>query len=319
MSARCSATLLNINRRRAGFTLVELLVVIALIGTLAGLLLPAVQMAREAGRRISCANNLKQIGLALHGYLDANRAFPASSTSDVDEGGWISDPQSQNIHSWRSVILPFLEQSNLLHQINFTVSALDPTNLPVGSQLVPEYRCPSYSGSLVSANPSYTRFSSTLVIANYVAIGASDAGHLYAAVNGLTPDGTMYPQSSIRPVDILDGLSHTLLVVETREQGLMVWTDGGTSAIVASPYDSGNPPTYAGSQSPLNYKPYFDYPSPHADWGPSSQHPDGAMHLFCDGSARFLINEVSPAVYLAIATRAGGETVTPDQLDGLSP
>jgi hypothetical protein len=156
------------------------------------------------------------------------------------------------------------------------------------------------------------------VIANYVVMGASDAGHLYGAVDELKPDGIIYPQSSTRPVDITDGLSNTLLVVETREEHLMVWTDGGTSAITASPYDDGNPPTYAGSQTPLNYQPYFNYPNPLAKWGPSSAHPGGAMHLFADGSARFIVDQVSPTVYQAIATRAGGEVVTPDQLDAVS-
>jgi hypothetical protein len=166
--------------------------------------------------------------------------------------------------------------------------------------------------------PTYTRFSVKLPIANYVALGASDAGHLYGAVDDLKPDGTIYPRSATKPADITDGLSNTLMIVETREQGIMVWVDGGTSAIVAAPYDNGNPPTYAGSDAPLNYKPYFDYPNPRADWGPSSQHPGGAMHLLADGSARFIVDQVSPTVYTAMATRAGGETIDADQLDAVS-
>ena len=163
-------------RRRCGFTLIELLVVIAIIGTLLGLLLPAVQAAREAARRATCLNNMKQIGLALHSHLDANRVFPPSSTSDVDQGGWIVDPKSQNIHSWRTLILPYLELSSLTRQFNFGVSAFDPSNLPAASQLVPYYRCPSYTGPRFSVYPSYTRISKTLTIANYVAMGAPTQG-----------------------------------------------------------------------------------------------------------------------------------------------
>ena len=303
--------------RRCGFTLVELLVVIAIVGTLLGLLLPAVQSARESARRIACANNLKQIGLALHNYLDSYCVFPPSSTSDVEQGGWIPHPTSKNIHSWRSLILPYLDLRSLYQQFDFRVSSLDPSNLLAASQLVPTYRCPSYTGPQFSVAPSYTRFSNTLAIANYVAMGASDVGHLYGAIDDLKPDGTMYPQSTTTPANITDGLSNTVMVVETREEAIMVWVDGGTSAIVASPYDSGNPPTYAGSDAPVNYTPYFDYSTPRVVWGPSSQHPGGAMHLLADSSVRFVTDQASPSVYKAMATRAGGEPVQADDLDAV--
>lgn len=308
-----------VHRLRCGFTLVELLVVIAVIGVLLSLLLPAVQSAREAGRRISCANNMKQIGLALHSHVDAVRVFPPSSTSDVEQGGWISNPQSQNIHSWRSLILPYLEQAGLARSIDFTVSALDPKNLVAAGEIVATYQCPSYVGPAFSTQPAYVRISGRLAVANYVAMGASDVGHLYGAVEGLKPDGIIYPQSKTRPADISDGLSHTVIVAETREEQMMVWIDGGTSAIVAVPYDSTNAPTYAGSDAPLNFRPYFDYPDPRLEWGPSSWHPRGAMHLLADGSAQYIGNDVSVSLYQALATRAGREPITSEELDALGP
>jgi prepilin-type N-terminal cleavage/methylation domain-containing protein len=86
-------------RRPRAFTLVKLLVSIAIVGILAALLLPAVQVARESARRLSCSNNVKQIGLAIHSYYDAHTVFPPSSTSDVEQGGWIIRPQRRHIHS----------------------------------------------------------------------------------------------------------------------------------------------------------------------------------------------------------------------------
>jgi len=109
--------------QRRGFTLVELLVVIAIIGLLVALLLPAVQMARESARRTWCSNNMRQIGLALFNYESTYKVFPPSSTSDVEQGGWLIRPQRKQIHSWLSLILPQLEAGNLSDRINYDVSA----------------------------------------------------------------------------------------------------------------------------------------------------------------------------------------------------
>ncbi|MFO0919296.1 MAG: DUF1559 domain-containing protein, partial [Planctomycetaceae bacterium] len=130
--------------RRAAFTLIELLVVISIIAILLALLLPAVQQAREAARRTACRNNLKQIGLALHNYESAFGTFPAGSTSIIDYGVWSTDPSQYHLHSWASLILPQLDQSNLYNQVNYNVSALDALNVVAASQKIAVYRCPSY-------------------------------------------------------------------------------------------------------------------------------------------------------------------------------
>jgi prepilin-type N-terminal cleavage/methylation domain-containing protein len=294
---------------RRAFTLIELLVVIAIIGLLVALILPAVQQARESARQTSCRNNLKQLGLALHNYHGSFGRLPPSSTSDVEQGGWITDPLTRHIHSWSSLLLPYFDQQNVYNQADFNLSSMHPANLPLASARMPLLRCPSYGGAEFSRDPNYLRFSDRYWITNYAAMGASDIGHLYGQNSGLfAPDGTMYPLSNTRITDMEDGTSQTVLLVESREERMMVRVDGGTGAVVSRPYDEGNPPTYALRAIALNYRPYFTYINPSAEYGPSSRHTGGAFHLLGDGAVRYISENISDHVYTALATRAGGET-----------
>ena len=127
-------------RRRGlekGFTLVELLVVIAIIGILVALLLPAVQKSREAARRIHCQNNLKQMGIALHLYHDTYHVFPPSSTSDVETGVWSSHADRHHLHSWASMMLPFIEQGNLHDRVDYSASSLSAANRAIAETRIP--------------------------------------------------------------------------------------------------------------------------------------------------------------------------------------
>ncbi|MFO1092817.1 MAG: DUF1559 domain-containing protein [Planctomycetaceae bacterium] len=295
---------------RRAFTLIELLVVIAIIGILVALLLPAVQQARESARQTTCRNNLKQIGLALHNYNSAHRTFPPSSTSDVEQGGWITDPTTRHIHSWSTMLLPYIDQQTLHNQIDFNLSSLSPVNLPVAEKLPPTYRCPAYAGPKFSGDANYVRLSPRCAITNYAAMGSTDVGHVYGQNSGLlTPNGTMYPLSHTRIEDIRDGTGQTILTCETRESKMMVWVDGGTASLVARPYDEGNPPTYGARRVSLNFRPYFNYANPTSEYGPSSQHPAGAFHLMADGSVQFISETISERVYAALATPAGQEPI----------
>jgi prepilin-type N-terminal cleavage/methylation domain-containing protein len=294
-------------RRRSGFTLVELLVVIAVIAVLIAILLPAVQQAREAARYITCRNNLKQIGLALHNYANVNRVLPPSSTSNIQFGVWSTNPTQYHLQSWASLILPFVEQQTVSNQVNYDVSALDPLNQKVASQVLAVYRCPSYAGSTYSQSPLYTALSKTYAIRNYAAMGATTVGKLYQ-----NPDGVFYAISSTRITDVKDGTSTTIFIVETREPDAAVWIDGGTAAVAAHPYDDTNPPDYALPQIGLNYTPYFTPVGGQGitcQYGPSSMHPGGITHLFGDGSVRFISPIVNVKVYDALVTMDGHELV----------
>lgn len=300
-------------RRVRGFTLVELLVVIGVICVLMALLLPAVQQVREAARRTQCRNNLKQIGLAFHNYASVNRVLPPSSTSRIDLGVWSPDPTQYPLHSWAGMLLPFVELSTVVMQVNYDVSALDPLNKLAASQMIPVYRCPSYTGPDYSNSSFYLPFSSKYAIRNYAAMGATTVGKLY-----LHPDGVFYAMSSTRMADIKDGTSNTIFVAETREPDAAVWIDGGTGSLTSHPYDQTNPPDYALPQAGINYTPYFvpvDGQGINCAWGPSSMHPGGVLHLFGDGSVHFVAPIIQPTVYDALVTPDGNEVIKGFQID----
>ncbi len=193
---------------RTAFTLVELLVVIAIIGVLVGLLLPAVQSAREAARRMQCSNNLKQIGLALHNYHDTFRSFPP---------GWIRSNGAGDRRyawSWSGAILPFIEQSALqdnsgFGEVNIHSAAADPALLKALQTPVPGYRCPS---DIAPATNNWLAIhSERMATSNYVGTHNSD----YWDVNGDSTQGGMFIENEpTRFRDVLDGTSNTFMVGE---------------------------------------------------------------------------------------------------------
>ncbi len=294
-------------RRIRGFTLVELLVVMAVIAVLIALLLPAVQQAREAARLVQCRNNLKQMGLALHNYASIHGLFPPSSTSQIDFGVWSPQPTQYHLHSWTSLLLPLMEQTNLEAKINYNVSALDPLNATVAATIIPTYRCPTYSGPSYSRSPMYLALGGKYAIRNYAAMGGTTVGKFYQH-----PDGAFFARSSTRIEEITDGSSTTIFIVETREPDAMVWIDGGTAAVTAHAYNEANPPDYSYPQVGINDTPYFNVINNQGIdslYGPSSQHPAGVAHLFGDGSVRVLSESISTPLYDALVTIRGGEKV----------
>jgi type II secretory pathway pseudopilin PulG len=287
----------NDKNRAGAFTIVELLVVIAVIGLLVALLLPAVQQAREAARRSSCLNNMKQIGLAIAQYELSKKTYPPSNTDDI--WNWDMFPTERN-HSWASVIMPYIEESALKDKINFSISSLDPAIQSAAGTIVPIYRCPSYTGPALTGDAHYQ--AGKYAIGNYVSIGATDVDHVYAV--SLKPEGVIFPVSKIRPKDVTDGLSNTMFIAESREEKLRVWIDGRTGSYTALAFGNGLSP-YSQPVA-LNYTPYYVADLKCA-YGPSSMHPGGANHLFGDGSVHFLLDTISKATYMGLCTRAGKE------------
>jgi prepilin-type N-terminal cleavage/methylation domain-containing protein len=287
----------SIVRTPRAFTLVELLVVIAIIGVLVGLLLPAIQASREAARRASCTNSLRQIGLAIAGYQVARTVYPASNTDELNNFDVIGAIPN---HSWASVILPYVEQRQLEATIDYKHSAMHADNQIAAGQVVPLYRCPSYTGAEFSDDPHYPE--GKYAIGNYVALGATDIGHIWLPT--LEPEGVIFPQSATRPADVTDGLSHTALIAESREERMRVWIDGRTAANTALAHESDDGVV---ARASLNVTPYYDDGDIVCAYGPSSTHPGGAYHLLGDGSVQFYRDEIAPVIYSALVTRAGNE------------
>lgn len=225
-------------RRRPAFTLVELLVVIAIIGILVALLLPAVQAAREAARRVSCTNNLKQIGLALHNYHDSFGTLPINMTS----GGSGTTPQgldTTGFYSWLVPILPFVEQQPLYDSINLNISMSDATgptapymayigadhpNAEAARTRVPCYLCPSDSNSstdaMGSALPAPDNYAGN---AGWIpfATGYDGSRATPGKQNGMIPlvspgEDVGWHVNKISFKNVTDGLSNTVAVAERR-------------------------------------------------------------------------------------------------------
>lgn len=307
--------------RLRGFTLIELLVVIAIIAVLIALLLPAVQQAREAARRSQCKNNLKQLGLALHNYESTHTVFPPSSTSGLGEIAAYYDQASSDarmphvhLHSFLSLILPYMDGATIYNKLNYNISSMDPVNRDIGSTPIPTFQCPSYNGSPVAIDDMYvnTIGHNRYANRNYVAMGGDFILELAPASSGGTPSrGIIFPRSKTTFRDITDGASNTIMLVESREERVSAWVDGSYASITSRGLDVTSMPTFSSNEISINKTPYFgpEFGTPEIKWGPSSLHTGGTHHLLGDGAVRFISENIALETYDALSTRNGSEVV----------
>jgi prepilin-type N-terminal cleavage/methylation domain-containing protein/prepilin-type processing-associated H-X9-DG protein len=301
-------------RLKLGFTLVELLVVIAIIGILVALLLPAVQAAREAARRMQCNNRMKQIGLALHNYHDTHKTFPPAAILGnpgrpaYERAGQLPGPYH---HTWTTFILPFLEQQPLYDQVDFRLPAW---GQPIVSTLLSELRCPSDAGLeevSESSDIAWTNYPGTM------------GYHWWAWTSRGSGvwDGVFNCRFQIKIARIKDGTSNVAMVIERHSRGFegpvnrmgagaprrADWAPVFCPAFLATSY--GGWPTNEGGTTRFaevdgsGAKAAWSWFRNHTFQGPtamsygglnshwygfSSQHPGGANHLFADGSVHFV-------------------------------
>ncbi|HLJ92182.1 MAG TPA: DUF1559 domain-containing protein [Gemmataceae bacterium] len=316
---------------RQAFTLIELLVVIAIIAVLIGLLLPAIQKVREAANRVSCQNNLKQIGVALHNYMDTMGTFPSGyiyqPASNLNTGPvahprifdrprpppviHIFDP-NQPGWGWAALLLRQIEQAPLDRTIDYTLPVESPTNVAARNSVLRLYTCPSDRMTGVFTVQNELDKDITTAATNSYAACYGQGGLLNSQPDA--GNGVFFRNSRIRVADIADGTSNTLAIGErpalfarTPWAGVML---GGTARTTPGA------PVYLSiiEQAPsmvmarigarqLNdrFSEPYDFFTPHQGVG---------NFLFADGSVHALATTTDLKVLQALATRAGGEAIS---------
>ncbi|PQO45231.1 DUF1559 domain-containing protein [Blastopirellula marina] len=311
-------------RGRAAFTLVELLVVIAIIGVLVALLLPAVQQAREAARRMQCTNQLKQLGLAMHNYHDVNKVLPPGY------GGTDLRENPRREWSWAPRLLPYLERSATYNQIDFSkasydrpsgwnVDMMDDPNVICNYKVIrseyAEFHCPSNPEDLAPTQQYDFGSSWEISQSDYAAnIGdhrnRTGIGHPASSNPSVTTgagNSIVQPRGVIGCLDwsakfrdVTDGLTNTYLVGECVGKWSTFQNWGAMSfATTAWPINYRNREFQAGTLKATDWDYAITF---------RSFHPGGAEFLLCDGSVRFLPETADGATYRAGASRAGQET-----------
>ena len=309
------------------FTLIELLVVIAIVAVLIGLLLPAVQKVREAASRMACANNLKNLGLALHHYHGDHASFPPGAVGPRPP---LAQYAGLKHHGLGAYLLPYLEQRALASQYRWDISWLDPPNQPVVNTQLRIWQCPSARANRIQdgsrptvAPPPPEPFDGTAACGDYAGMGYV---HADLARSGLIdpPSGPLderghyegvFPINGTRRLaDILDGASHTILIAECagrpqlwqgRREVPNVWLTGGPWASRNLLWCRGATPDGTAFFGPCainctNDREVYSF------------HTGGANSVFADGSVHFLKANIDIRNFARLVTYASGEVVGPN-------
>lgn len=303
-------------RRRGGFTIPELLVVVAIVLVLAGLALAAVLASRESARRVACANNLRRIGVAIRNYAQASDAFPPGH-------GGIGQ-------SFFVAVLPFLDQAPLYNAFNFRVGlGGQPANMTAASARLGVLLCPADGWE-----PEKVR-------TNYAGNTGSIQVRWHARFDGMFGDGDQLPRNTIRPAEVRDGLAHTAMVGEflgsgaSREPDRIIYVDRAIEYATADDYRRfckgatlGGPVENLREIKGVNwtfgqwicnlYDHFLPVNAPSCinsrnspviagSIAAGSRHRGGANTLAADGRVVFVSERIDPALWTALGTRAGGE------------
>ena len=333
-------------RAKKGFTLIELLVVIAIIAVLIGLLLPAVQKVRDAAARIRCANNMKQLGLAMHNYMDANNGLPPNGNY-VYNGATIT---TTNAWSAMSRILPYIEQENLFRNIDFNL----PYSVQVGvsSKRVGTYICPAeVNDKPIGTDPTYGNKHWVICYAVNEGTWAVLTQKSYMMQVG---DGAFAPNRSFRATDFGDGMSNTIAVAEVKATTVRV--SGASNTATYSNAPPPNSPAEVSAGFGFGTAAFDPSKNTHVEWVDGkihetgfttafppntvisysgydvdfvsatesnlgdcyaavtsrSYHSGGVNVVLMDGSVRFVRSSVSVTTWRALGTRNSGEVIGND-------
>jgi prepilin-type N-terminal cleavage/methylation domain-containing protein/prepilin-type processing-associated H-X9-DG protein len=298
-------------KNRVGFTLIELLVVIAIIAVLIGLLLPAIQKVREAANRLSCQNNLKQIGLGTLNYESTQGGLPPSRTTGMGAGA----PYYPYQHSWTAALLPYIEQTASFNLYIYKADWNDPANYAAIRTYLKVFNCPSTlkqprADTTIASAPSAGDYHAVNAIKNFVGVNC------FGLVLLTNPDdsrlvGAMRRDRITKIAAITDGTSNTILVAEdagrptfynaARQVFDPIGKEGGwADPNGAFSIDGSNPDGTIPGPCTLNCSNNSEVYSFHAS---------GANVVFADGSVHYLASTLNLCTLAALTTRAGGELV----------
>jgi prepilin-type N-terminal cleavage/methylation domain-containing protein len=318
MRSASRSALIRFPVTRSAFTLIELLVVIAIIAILIALLVPAVQKVRESASRVQCQNNLKQIGLAVHGYHNTHNVFPygVMDYQPGEEAAAAGSYVTGHIH-----ILPFLEQDAVARRWDpkkprndtSTEATLGYSNSSLQKQLIPTFLCPAMnppSGPLTAENRAYCSYifsagTPDVTLYHYGAPEPQFDGAIVPVKNILKGGNESSPNAAAtRMVSIQDGTSNTFLAGETDFK-----PKGVPSTAMGSVWAYG----YMGYTWGTTFHPFNKHDNTATVYGAfRSEHTHGAHFALVDGSVRYVQEGIKTNVYNALATRAGNEAISPD-------